>query len=91
MASAASRPKLDRALLEALESNPGAEVHLIVRTRGKASHFASRLAEKGLTVRHIYEFINAAAVSGSAGAALKLPSEDWVLSIEEDKPVRALS
>ncbi len=69
---------------------PEAKVRLIVRTRDKPQAYRSLLARKGIKVKRELALIKALAIECEASSALALLRERWVVSLEEDKEVRAL-
>ena len=82
--------KIDDALHQKLVADPDHSVALIVRTQGDPAPHLSRLEQLGLRVGRQFKLLPSVAVSGRAGAALKLLEEDWVEKIEEDRPVRTM-
>ena len=82
--------KIDSALHQKLAADPEQSVALIVRTDGDPSPHLSRLAELGLQVGHQFRLVPGVSVTGSAGAALLLIEEKWVIKIEEDRPVTTM-
>jgi len=70
---------------------PKARVRLIVRTREEPRAYRSLLAERGIKVRRELGLIKALAIECEASSALALLREGWVLSLEEDRGVRALT
>jgi hypothetical protein len=82
--------KIEGKLREKLAADPHQSVALIVRTEGNPTPHLSRLAELGLQVRRQFKLVPAVAVTGPARAALSLLDEDWVSTIEEDRPVRTM-
>ena len=69
---------------------PNTRVRLIARLKDDPTAHLDQVKSKGFTVRHTYSLMAAMALEGKASAALALAKESWVLSIEEDKPVRAM-
>ena len=82
--------KIDSALHQQLAADPEQSVALIVRTDGDSTPHLSRLAELGLQVGHQFRLVPGVSVTGSAGAALLLLEEKWVIKIEEDRPVTTM-
>ncbi len=82
--------KIDSVLHQKLAADPEQSVALIVRTDGDPSPHLPRLAELGLQVRHQFQLVPGVSVTGSAGAALLLIKEKWVIKIEEDRPVTTM-
>ena len=82
--------KIDSALRQELAADPEQSVALIVRTDGDPTPNLSRLAELGLQVGHQFRLVPGVSVTGSAGAALLLLKEEWVVKIEEDRPVTTM-
>jgi hypothetical protein len=82
--------KIDRTLLEKLNADPLQAVALIVRTDGDPTPRLPRLEELGFQVGHQFRLLPGVSVTGSAVAALSLLDEEWVIKIEEDRPVRTM-
>ena len=82
--------KIDSVLHQKLAADPEQPVSLIVRTDGDPSPYLPRLAELGLKIGHQFRLVPGVSVTGSAGAALSLIEEKWVVSIEEDRPVKTM-
>ena len=72
------------------QRDPDATVRLIVRVTDNPSAHVAQVEAHGLVVRYTYSLISALAVQGAAAAALALANEPWIISIEEDKPVRTM-
>jgi hypothetical protein len=73
-----------------LQRDPRATIHLIVRLKDNPSVHLTDIASRGFAVRRTFALISAIAIEGKAAPALALAKESWVLSIEEDKPVRTM-
>jgi hypothetical protein len=82
--------KIDGVLHQKLAADPEQSVALIVRTDGDPTPHLSRLAEFGLQVGHQFRLVPGVSVTGSAGAALLLLEQKWVVKIEEDRPVTTM-
>ena len=82
--------KIDSALRQKLAADPEQSVALIVRTDGDATPHRPRLAELGLQVGHQFRLVPGVSVTGPARAALSLLDEEWVIKIEEDRPVTTM-
>ena len=82
--------KIESALCQELAADPERSVALIVRTDGDPTPHLSRLAGLGLQVGHQFRLVPGVSVTGSAGAALLLLDEEWVVKIEEDRPVTTM-
>jgi hypothetical protein len=82
--------KIDSVLHQRLAADPEQSVALIVRTDGAPAPYLPRLAELGLQVGHQFRLVPGVSVTGSAGAALLLIEEKWVIKIEEDRPVTTM-
>lgn len=80
--------KISAELEQQLKQMPNRMVDLIVRTAGDASPHLDWLASAGLEVKHHYRLSPGVAVSGSGRDALKLLTQNWVVSIEMDRPVK---
>lgn len=73
-----------------LEHDPDAIVHLIVRVKDDPQKHIADMQACGLNVQRTFSLIAAMAVEGKASAATSLLRQDWVLSVEEDKPVHTM-
>ncbi len=82
--------KIDSVLHQKLAADPEQAVALIVRTDGDPTPHLPRLAELDLQVGHQFRLVPGVSVTGSAGAALLLIEEKWVIKIEEDRPVTTM-
>ena len=82
--------KIANGLLQDLAADPEQLVALIVRTEGDPTPHRSRLAELGLQAGHQFRLIPGVSVTGPAAAALSLLDEEWVVKIEEDRPVTTM-
>lgn len=83
--------KIDRSFKRRLMKEPEAKVRLIVRTRDEPKTCLSLLAKRGIKVKRELGLIKALAIECEASSALALLREEWVVSLEEDREVRALS
>ncbi|MBI5034159.1 MAG: hypothetical protein HZB51_26865 [Chloroflexi bacterium] len=83
--------KIAPELLSKLQRHPDATVNVIVRLTDDPSAHLTEIKASRLNVRYTYSLIAAVAVQGKAAACLKLASQPWVLSIEEDKSVHTMS
>ena len=83
--------KMSAGLRERLAGAPGQAVDLIVRTHGDPEPFTARLEELGFSIRHRFALLPGLAITGAAGHVSSLLDEDWIVSVEEDRPVTALS
>ena len=70
---------------------PEAKVQLIVRTRDEPKAYRSLLARRGIKVKRELGLIKALTIECEASSALALLRERWVVSLEEDREVRALT
>jgi hypothetical protein len=82
--------KISPELEQDLRTRPDETVDLIVRTRGDATPRLEWLAAAGLHVTQQFKLVPGVAVSGSGQDALKLLTQDWVLSVETDQPVSTM-
>ena len=82
--------KIDGVLHQKLAADPEQSVALIVRTDGDPTPHRSRLAVLGLQVGHQFRLVPGVSVTGPAAAALSLLDEEWVIKIEEDRPVTTM-
>ena len=83
--------KMSAALESRLASVPHQAMDLIVRTQGDPEPFTARLQELGFSVRHRFRLLPGLAITGPAGRVSTLLDEDWIVSVEEDRPVAASS
>ncbi|MFQ5945769.1 MAG: hypothetical protein ACE5NC_05885 [Anaerolineae bacterium] len=81
--------KISASLMDQLQQDPGSSVRLIIRTRGDPDQNVRRLEERGLRVARRLQLVRSLAVRGKASAGLAILDEDWVVAIEEDRPVKA--
>ncbi len=82
--------KIDAKLEQQLRTRPNQTVDLIVRTQGDAAPHLEWLDLAGLRVKQQFKLSPGVALSGLGGDALKLLDQDWVKTIELDRPVRAM-
>jgi hypothetical protein len=82
--------KIDPELEQQLNANPNESVDLIVRTQGDATPHLNWLAAAGLQIKQQFKLTPGVAVSCSGHNALKLLTQDWVLSVELDAPVTTM-
>jgi hypothetical protein len=82
--------KIEATLLEKLRADPEVQFNLIVRLKGESSQYLTQLEADGIQVRRTLRLLNAVAVRGSGAAALKLATEPWIISIEEDRQVHTM-
>jgi hypothetical protein len=82
--------RIDAAFEKKLQSNPSANVRVIVRTAQAPAQCVSALEAQGFKVIRVSSLINAVTVEGKAQMALRLDQEDWVVRIEEDKLVHTM-
>jgi len=82
--------KIDNGLRKNLAADPERSVALIIRTAGDPTPHLPRLAELGLRVGHQFKLVPGVSVAGRAAAALSLLDEDWIVKIEEDRPVKTM-
>ncbi len=82
--------KIDKELHQKLAADPERSVALIIRTNGDPTPHLPRLAQLGLQVGHQFKLVPGVSVAGRAAAALSLLNETWILSIEEDRPVKTM-
>ena len=71
-----------------IRANPHVTLALIVRVRGDLDANATRMTQMGFTIRRQLRLIDALAVSGTGAQVEALVKEEWVISVEEDKPVK---
>ncbi len=75
--------------LKALLAKESKSVDLIIRLNDDPAKYLADLRARGFTVKYTYALTLSAAIHGPASAARALGNEPWVVSMEEDKPVRA--
>jgi hypothetical protein len=81
---------IDKAVEKSLRRNPAATLRAIIRTAGQPTQFRETIERRGLHVVYVSTLINALTVEGKASAILALCEEDWVVTIELDKPVHIM-
>jgi hypothetical protein len=82
--------RIDASYKQQLETDPGQQVAVIIRTKGQADALRAQVSARGLTVTQQYSLIPGLAANGPASAVLKLLDEDWVSSIEPDQNVHTM-
>ena len=82
--------KITPSLRRKLEENPQLRMRLILRVKGRPEDHEPLLSQRGLSVRRRLSLLGALAIEGEAEKALTLLGEKWVLSLEEDREIRAL-
>ena len=82
--------KISPELEQQLNAMPNRMVDLIVRTKGDVTPHLDWLAAAGLQVKQQFKLSPGMAVSCSGRAALKLLTQDWVISVEPDAPVSTM-
>ena len=82
--------KISPDLEQQLKAMPNRTIDLIVRTDGDARPHLDWLASAGIQVKQQYRLSPGVAVSCTGQAALKLLTQDWVVSIEPDEPVSTM-
>ncbi len=82
--------KMDNALRRSLAADPNRPVALIVRTAGDPTPHLPRLAKLGLKVGNQFKLVPGVSVTGRAREALSLLDEDWIIKLEEDRPVKTM-
>jgi hypothetical protein len=83
--------KADEQLIQRLKQSPADDFYLILRVSGDVAEVAQRLRAAPVEVRHALRLIGAVAVRAQGKEALRLLDEPWLVRMEEDRPVRALS
>ncbi|MBI4787699.1 MAG: hypothetical protein HY782_11700 [Chloroflexi bacterium] len=73
-----------------VEHAPNAPVDLIVRVKDDPSAHVHELESLGWIVRRTFSLTPSVAIKGPASASLALANKNWVLAIEEDKPVHTM-
>lgn len=76
-------------LRQLAKKEPQKQLQLIIRLSSPAAEAVSFLEKRGVRVRRTYRLLKAVSVEVTASQAVKLEKEDWVVSLEEDKEVRA--
>jgi len=79
--------KISTTFLESLRAQPQATVPVIIRTVRPPAEIAPALTAMGFTVTHTFSLISAVAATAPAQTIINLLEEDWVKSVEPDKPV----
>ncbi|MDP3012950.1 MAG: hypothetical protein Q8M92_01820 [Candidatus Subteraquimicrobiales bacterium] len=71
--------------------HPKKRVRLIIKTSVPASEAVSYLKKnKGIKINYQYSIVRAVALETSASKALEIGEKDWVVTVEEDREVKAL-
>ena len=81
---------IDTALEQKLRAHPNAHVRVIVRTSKPPADCVAALPALNLRAVYTSTLINAITVEGTAQNALALNNADWVVRVEEDKPVHTM-
>ena len=79
--------KISLALRQQLTTSPNQSVNLIVRTQTDATPYLEWFATAGLQVKRQFKLSPGVAISCLGGDALKLLEQDWVKTVELDRPV----
>jgi hypothetical protein len=82
--------KISPELEQQFINNPAETVNLIVRTTGGPSPRLAWLDAAGLKVTQQFRLTPGVAVTCTGQNALKLLTQDWVLSVELDAPVHTM-
>ena len=82
---------IDPSWAETLRNNPSKTVDAIIRTTDKDAVEAYDWSANNLQLRHTYNLVPGAAVTGPAQAVLALADKPWVTRIERDRDVRTMS
>jgi hypothetical protein len=82
--------QIDMELERQLKAMPNRGFDLIVRTDGDVTPHLNWLSAQGIQVKQQYRLSPGVAVTASGVDALKLLNQDWVKSIELDKPVTTM-
>ncbi len=83
--------KADAQLIQRLQQSPTGEFYLILRVSGDAAEVAESLRGTPVEVRRLLRLIGAVAVRAQGRDALRLLDEPWLVRMEEDQPVRAMT
>lgn len=82
--------KINSELAQQLRSRPNHPFKLIVRTTDEAGPHVPWLKSMGIEVTQQFRLTPGLAVSCTGTQALRLPAQDWVLSVELDAPVTTM-
>jgi hypothetical protein len=91
MRAGKSMPAIKLELEQQLRRSPDQSVDLIIRTAGDATPHLEWLAAAGLRVSQQYRLVPGVALSGRGRDALKLLTQDWVLSVEVEGTMQVMS
>jgi hypothetical protein len=80
---------VDKALLARFKAQPNAPFALILKVSGDLGAAVTLLEARGITVRRRLALTNSLSFIASGSQALRLSSEPFAVSLEEDRPVRA--
>ena len=73
-----------------LKENPNDNFDLIVRTQGDATPHLEWVAAAGITITQTFRLSPGLAITCSGANAQKLIIQQWVISVELDKPVTTM-
>lgn len=80
----------DSELLERLRRSPDQDVELIVTVEGDPRDYEGQLQAFNLKVKRTFFLTQKLALGGAARAFIALSHENWVIKMEEDKPVQTM-
>jgi hypothetical protein len=83
--------KIDPEFKTRLEATPIRRFDVIIRMDGDPRRFAENIIQHGFLIRYTYSLIKAVAANGLGASVLELANEPWVVKIEPDREVRAMS
>jgi hypothetical protein len=81
----------DEPLLRRLHDNPDQHFDGIVTVDGDPAEYAAQVEALNLTVKQTFVLTRKLALSGAARAFITLNEKDWVLKLEEDRPIKAMN
>lgn len=82
---------IDPSWAETLRDNPSKTVDAIIRTADTEAVGTYDWNANNLQLRHTYNLVPGAAVTGPARAVLALADEPWVTRVEPDRDVQTMS
>jgi hypothetical protein len=78
-------------LYERLRDEPDQDADLIVTVNGDPNHYVPQVRALGLEVKRVFSLTQKLALAGPSRSFVALSQEDWVIKLEDDKPIRAIS
>lgn len=83
--------KMNPELFDRLLDDPDEHTDLIVTVAGDPQRYVSQVQALGLEAKRVFSLTQKLALAGPCRAFVVLSQEEWVVKMEEDRPIRALS